>query len=100
MGRSSNSSALLALFRADPRCAWCRRETWLPEDGVTGPKKLEATRDHIRSRNHPKARGHRSNAVLACFGCNQQRCRDEMAMRAKKPLNKRGEIIRLIARGE
>jgi hypothetical protein len=78
----------------DPRCHWCGRET-LIHLGAPGSRKLAATIDHIITKR--MGRGHRGKPVLACNGCNQQRCKDEQAMLSKRRLAPREETLRLIA---
>lgn len=86
------------LFRKDPNCHWCARETlltrsfgggWLPKDA--------ATIDHIYSRINPAHKGKRHLYVLACYSCNQQRCRDEGIILFAKKLTGRERVLRLIA---
>jgi hypothetical protein len=93
----SNRGRLLKLWTADPRCHWCSRET-LIHLGTPGSRKTAATIDHIITKR--MGQGHRGKPVLACNGCNMQRCKDEQAMLSKKRrLSYRQRILRLIAQG-
>jgi hypothetical protein len=58
------------LWRRDPRCFWCGRETRF--DAPEGADDL-ATLEHVYARTHPKRqspRRHLPAAVLACYRCN------------------------------
>lgn len=80
---ASNRELKLRLHAKDPKCHWCKRETVLtnvPE--IKGmPDPLMATIDHLVSRYHPerwvKKNPEEPRRVLACFECNQRRCREE-----------------------
>lgn len=64
------------LYKKDPHCHWCGRETYLvmKKPGMTG--KQRATVDHVKCRAEADSWVEYvspSNKVLACYLCNQQR---------------------------
>jgi hypothetical protein len=58
------------LFKADPRCHWCARRTYL-KPGAN--KQLLATVDHLRTRISGRRSRDTGKTVLACHQCNQAR---------------------------
>jgi len=71
--RESKPTRRRQLWRRDPRCFWCGRETDIRT--VNGPD--SATVEHIYHRGHPKrrqsTRRHLPDTVLACRRCNNER---------------------------
>jgi CRISPR/Cas system Type II protein with McrA/HNH and RuvC-like nuclease domain len=60
------------LWKQDPHCFWCGRET----DITTANAEDSATVEHIYPRNHPRRRDTRKvlpSTVLACARCNHER---------------------------
>lgn len=76
---------LLALYRKDPHCHWCKRKTRLvyATDGILPLD--AATKDHVYSRLDPKRKhaekknGGKHVMVLACRSCNAERAAKEHA---------------------
>ena len=84
-GSRQRTKRRLKLWNRNPNCFWCGVETTLdtPQRAAT-----TATLDHIRSRycSQRAERGEkwqRGIVVLACFRCNNERCRMEQAFFAK-----------------
>lgn len=75
---SRNTRMRHRLWHIDPHCHWCARPTVLGWDNVQQPDL--ATVDHILSRLAAPNEAHyhsEDNQVLACYECNQRRCREE-----------------------
>lgn len=80
MSRKRLQKRRLALWIEDPRCHWCGQLTVLPtgEAKVAAPPENMATIDHLRSRfHHERGRGTQPATVLACWRCNNDRCKAE-----------------------
>lgn len=96
--RPEAGTRLERLFRKDPNCYWCARETLLTRSFGGGKlPKDAATIDHLFSKINPARKGKRHLIVLACYSCNQQRCRDEGIILLAKKLTRRERVQRLIA---
>lgn len=90
---SSNSPRLLNLYARDPHCHWCHKFTVLytlrrhekaPDD--------MATLDHLYSRLNPERKPNlcgEERTVLACWGCNFERGKDEYAQLSIEEKRKR-----------
>lgn len=59
--------------KQDGKCIYCRKPTWLPEEGRHGKRKGKmATVEHII----PRSRGEtykRENLAMSCLACNNRR---------------------------
>jgi len=90
---------LISLWRADRRCYWCGRETVLrvfprcAKSSVRPPPSCpeQATIDHLYSRLSGKRQQtyNTETTVLACYECNQRRCREEQAALPVSELHRR-----------
>jgi len=70
------------LHAADPRCHWCATPTIL---GAPWGDPNSATVDHIKPRRECRSQEEYKSAqnhVLACFECNQERDKVDIAMMA------------------
>jgi hypothetical protein len=80
---------LLKMWNENPHCHWCGKLTTI--DGRKENKQTAetATLDHLYSRLDPRRREvnrtMEKRRLLACYECNQRRCREEMnAVRAER----------------
>src|SRR5688572_27785009 len=80
---------LLQMWNENPHCHWCGKFTTL--EGRTENKLTSetATLDHLYSRLDPRRkeinRTMEKRRLLACYECNQRRCREEMdAVKAER----------------
>lgn len=95
-----NVQRLITLWRRNCLCHWCKRATVLVvvPAGTTG-QHLHATQfneratiDHLHSRLSGRRKQRNDGVeqtVLACYKCNQRRCREEQAALPIEELNRR-----------
>jgi hypothetical protein len=86
---NNNRQLKLALLKDICVCYWCGVECRNHEhkDGVSPPDDA-ATIDHLVSRFHRK-RGEIVPKVLACYKCNNRRCREELRIFPPNPPRKK-----------
>lgn len=99
MTSKTKRQQLFFMWKRNPSCHWCGRDTMLvlrteahPHNKVP-PRDDEATIDHLRSRFDPTRQepnlNHEFRRVLACWRCNNERSRAEQAQRPLEELHRR-----------
>lgn len=68
------------MWERDPACHWCGIVTVLPNAANRMPRNM-ATIDHLWPRYHPNRLAGDHAVVLACYGCNERRNRDDYKTR-------------------
>lgn len=96
-----NQRRLIRLWQEDCQCYWCKQPTVLvvAPPGTNGKHQHaanfseRATIDHLHSRlsgNRRQYNDGTEQTVLACYKCNQRRCREEQAALPLAELHRRG----------
>lgn len=85
MSTKEDRKRVLNIWKKDPRCYWCKRETTLEGRDTGDVLPHTATLEHLYSKFHPHRLTPNTTQeirrVLACYECNHKRGRDEFLKR-------------------